>query len=179
MVRRGIVSILEANKQLLLIPIRQKAKFEGWLKFELAHYLTQNGVADLGVESKREYNRSRTDLSFFWGGEPYGIELKTPNTNWQIGGVSSNGRPITKNIQSIVDDAMKLNSENGIVAFVLFPVPLLDRRWEAYLGRINEQTQLGISRNGNCELVEVNLDDHNACNLVVCTFRSRRFRNWT
>lgn len=38
-IRKGIVEILETNRSLLKIPLRQKAKFEGWLKFELAHWL--------------------------------------------------------------------------------------------------------------------------------------------
>jgi len=32
-----IVNILSDNKQLMRIAIRQRAKFEGWLKFELAN----------------------------------------------------------------------------------------------------------------------------------------------
>lgn len=43
MIMDGICHILEEHQILLRIPIRQKAKFEGWLKFELAHYIEQMG----------------------------------------------------------------------------------------------------------------------------------------
>ncbi len=43
-IRKGITDILKNNAMLLRIPIRQRAKFEGWLKFELAHYLERAGM---------------------------------------------------------------------------------------------------------------------------------------
>lgn len=178
LIRKGIVEILEKNKSLLKIPVRQKAKFEGWLKFELANWLELQGIGNVEVESKVDYRRDRTDITFFHNDEPCSIELKTPNTNWKIPGVVNNGRPITKNIQSVVDDAIKLNSTYGVVAFVLFPIPYQDTRWEEYLNRINEKTGLSIKRESNCEIVDIELDPKNKCSLVVCSFRSKRFRNW-
>jgi len=178
LIRKGIVEILKSNSALLRIPLRQKAKFEGWLKFELAHYLEQQKMKNVEVESKTDYRRDRTDITFFQNGELYKVELKTPNTNWKIKGVNTNCRPITKNIQSVIDDAIKLNSENGIVAFVLFPIPARDNRWELYLKRINEKTQLSLSKKGNCELVNLNIDEDSLCSLLVCTFLSKRFHNW-
>ncbi|PKL50862.1 MAG: hypothetical protein CVV37_07005 [Nitrospira bacterium HGW-Nitrospira-1] len=177
-IRKGIIDILKNNMTLLRIPIRQKAKFEGWLKFELAHYLEQSGMQNIEVETKTAYRRDRTDITFVNNGEPYYIELKTPNTNWKLEGVNNNCRPITKNIQSVIDDAKKLNSNNGIVAFVLFPVPVGDNRWKFYLDRINEKTDLGLSREKNCELIDINIDEKNACSLIVCAFMSKRFSSW-
>jgi hypothetical protein len=178
LIRKGIVEILQANKSLLKIPIRQKAKFEGWLKFELAHWLENQGAQFVEVESKVYYQRSRTDITFSYNGEPCSVELKTPNTNWNILGVVSNGRPITKNIPSIIKDAFKLNSIHGVVAFVLFPVPSNDNRWENYLKRINYKTKLGITKSKNCEVVGIDIDGKNKCDLVVCVFKSKRFTNW-
>ncbi|MHC1741730.1 MAG: hypothetical protein AB9873_01710 [Syntrophobacteraceae bacterium] len=178
LVRKGIIEIIAENTPLLRIPIRQKAKFEGWLKFELAHYLEKNGMKNVEVESKVFYRRDRTDITFFNDGEPYSLELKTPNTSWKLKGVNANCRPITKNFESIIADAKKLNSENGIVAFVLFPVPVDDSRWEIYLDRINKETGLGVTRDRNCEIIRVSIDDRNACNIVVCSFMSKRFHNW-
>ena len=177
-IREGIVQILANHEGLLGLPLRQKAKFEGWLKFELAHHLEQIGMKDVEVETKRWHRRDRTDITFFHNGEPYSVELKTPNTNWKIDGVNSNARPITKNIQSVIDDAMKLNSPNGIVAFVLFPVPVGDNRWESYLKRIAEKTGIEVRREHNCDVVKVSIDSENECNLAVCTFMSKRFSNW-
>jgi hypothetical protein len=164
-IRKGIVKILRRNKKLLRIPIRQKAKFEGWLKFELAHYLEQEGMENVEVESTPYFSRDRTDITFFNNETPHSIELKTPNANWKINGVSNNGRPITKNINSIIDDTFKLNSENGIVAFVLFPIPLKDNRWEAYIDKIRNKTGLNVSKEANCELVSINIDENNKCSL--------------
>ena len=177
-IRKGIIEILKDNMTLLRIPIRQKAKFEGWLKFELANYLEQAGMQNVEVETKAFHRRDRTDITFISNGEPYSIELKTPNTNWKLEGVNNNCRPITKNIQSVIDDAKKLNSKNGIVAFVLFPVPVGDNRWKFYLDRINEKTDLGLSKEKNCELIDINIDKNNTCSLVVCAFMSKRFSSW-
>ena len=90
----------------------------------------------------------------------------------------NNGRPITKNISSIIKDAFKLNSSYGVVAFVLFPVPNNDNRWEDYLIRINDKTQLGITATQHCEILEMDIDETNKCSLVVCAFKSKRFTNW-
>jgi hypothetical protein len=200
LIRSGIVEIIKDNTALLRIPLRQKAKFEGWLKFELAHYLEQKEMKNVEIESKAAYRRDRTDITsfhneepypsakflqkhgriditFFHNEKPYSIELKTPNTNWKIQGVNTKCRPITKNIQSVIDDAKKLNSENGIVAFVLFPIPIGDNRWEFYLNRINEKINLKLSKKDNCDLIDIDLGDC-LCSLLVCTFKSRRFHNW-
>ena len=181
LIRKGIIDILTKHEELLRIPLRQRAKFEGWLKFELACYLEQIGMRSVEVESQRHFSRDRIDLIFFKDEDLeylYSLELKTPNTNWKIAGVSTSGRPITKNIQSIVDDAFKLNSQYGIVAFVLFPVPVDDSRWEIYLNRINDKTGLCLSKETNCDIVEMNVDDKNTCNLIVCTFMCKEFRKW-
>ena len=178
LIRTGIVDIIKNNAALLRIPLRQKAKFEGWLKFELAHYLEQREMKNVEVESKVHHRRDRSDITFFHNGEPYSIELKTPNTNWRIQGINTNCRPITKNIQSVIDDAKKLNSQNGIVAFVLFPIPVGDPRWEFYLDRINEKTNLNLSKKENCDLIDITLGENLSCSLLVCTFMSKRFHNW-
>lgn len=177
-IRKGIATIIGNNTSLLRIPIRQRAKFEGWLKFELAYYLEEMGAKNVEVESKVPCGRSRADIAFVNNGEAYTLELKTPNTNWKVKGVKRNTRPITKNVQSIIADAKKLNSENGVVAFVLFPLPAGDNRWELYLNRINEETGLGLTKEQNCEIINVSIDDSNVCSLVVCTFMSKLFSAW-
>jgi hypothetical protein len=82
MIMDGICNILRENRAMLRIPIRQKAKFEGWLKFELAHYIEQLGYKDVEVETKGMTSRFRTDITFFDEEHNfYSIELKTSNTN--------------------------------------------------------------------------------------------------
>ena len=174
-IRKGIVDILTKHEELLRIPLRQRAKFEGWLKFELACYLDQIGLAPVEVESQGSFGY-KTDIVFIKDDYLYRVELKTPNANWKIPGVNSSGRPITKNIQSIVNDAFKLNSQYGIVAFVLFPVPVDDSRWEVYLERISEKTGLCLSKDNNCDIVKMNVDDKHKCDLIVCSFTCRQLR---
>jgi hypothetical protein len=177
-INNAISKILNNRKELLKIPIRQKAKFEGWLKFELAHYLEKIGMESVEVESKRYFKRDRTDITFFYDGNYYSVELKTSNTNWKIKGVQPRTRPITKNIQSIIEDAEKLNSTQGIVAFVLFPIPFGDNRWTEYLVRIKEKTGLEISKESNCNLITLSLNQNEKCQVIVCTFKSKVFNNW-
>ncbi|MEO9885010.1 MAG: hypothetical protein ABJR05_08665 [Balneola sp.] len=159
-VRKCIVDILSTRNGLLKIPVRQRAKFEGCLKFELASHLEKIGAENVEVESKAFHRRDRTDITFFWQEEPYSLELKTSNTNWKIDGVNSSTRPITKNIKSIVKDAEKLNSESGIVAFVLFPIPLNDNRWEFYIDRISNKTGIEISPQNNCSVLSIDLNEN-------------------
>ncbi len=169
----GIVNIINENKELLGIPLRQKAKFEGWLKFELAFYLEKIGLESVEVESPVGEKRERTDITFICNGKPYSIELKTSNTNWRIEGVNPMGRPITKNIKSIIHDVNKLKTDNGIVAFVLFPIPVGDSRWESYLRRITESTGVALDKERNCRIVTINIDEKNSCDMIVCVFTSK------
>ncbi len=80
-IRQAIVDILNQNKDLLKITVRKKAKFEGWLKFELARELERSGYKEVCVESKYANSNGRTDIVFKEGKQSYGVELKTPNTN--------------------------------------------------------------------------------------------------
>jgi len=173
-IRNLIVDILNQNKDLLKIAVRKKAKFEGWLKFELARSLEKNGYQEVCVESKFKKSKGRADITFKDGFKPYGVELKTPNTNWKIKGVSDARRPITKNISSIIHDVKKLNSAFGIVAFVLFPVPLNNLRWHKYIKRINDETGLKISTTKDCDIVNINHESNNACTLVVCATHTNK-----
>lgn len=174
----AISEILEDRKDFLKIVVRQKAKFEGWLKFELAHYLENIEMSSVEVETINERSRSRSDITLLHEGNFYKIELKTPNTNWKIKGINSNSRPITKNIKSIIEDAKKLNSNYGIVAFVLFPIPQNDKRWEKYIDLISEETKIIIDKEIQCKQLTLNIDEINRCNILICAFKSRKFTNW-
>lgn len=177
-VRGWIVEILEQNKPLLAIAIRQKAKFEGWLKFELAASAARHGAKSIEVESSYDDSPShkRSDLSFIFKGIRYDIELKTPNSNWRIPGVRNSTRPITKNVASIISDAKKLcrTTRYGIVAFVLFPVPSKDDRWLEYIQRISTNLQTSITSKKNCARLTMPLGKNHAADVVVCTFLAPR-----
>lgn len=158
---------LEAHPEVLCLAVQQRAKFEGWLKFELAAAASRDGASDLRVEVPLPACADRGDLGFTLDGEPYLVELKTPNSNWRLSGVESRTRPITKNISAIKADVEKMRrAGGGIVAFVLFPVPHGDQRWEAYLKRIS--TELDAA--SHCSEVGVDLADDCRATATACAF---------
>lgn len=172
-VLNGICEILTQNQQKLRIPLRQRAKFEGWLKFELAYYLERSGYSNVHVEGESSKSVFRSDIRFTAkDGTVYCVELKTANTNWQIDGVDNKTKPITKNIASIIADCLKMKSLNGVMAFVLFPIPIKDNRWETYLNTISHQTGIALNKELNCRSVMMEVDDDNRCEAIVCTFAS-------
>lgn len=160
------------------IAIRQRAKFEGWLKFELANRIEKLGFDEVELETKLDRKRDRPDISFLKEFDFYRIELKTCNTSWKVDGISKKGKPISSNIKGIISDAKKLNSNYGIVAFVMFPIPTNDTRWKAYIERIKEKTEIEIDYERNCKILEMEIDETNTCDILVCAFMSRIFHNW-
>ncbi|WP_159476385.1 hypothetical protein [Chryseobacterium sp. 18068] len=177
---RGLISeIILENSYVISIAVRNRNKFEGWLKFELASKLEQQGFTDVFVETSYERRKDRYDLSFFKENDFYCIELKTPNTNWNIPGVKSCGKPITKNINTIISDTKKLNSNFGIVAFVLFPIPTSSDKWHSYFYRIQKNCDLQIEIEKNCSTININFDQkNNNCDLIVCSYFSKIYNNW-
>ena len=90
-VRKWIVEVLEERKSVIALPVEQRAKFEGWLKFELAYHASKVAdVRDVKVEvpvkSTDKQNKKKVtlnDISFCFEGNNYRIELKTSNTNYE------------------------------------------------------------------------------------------------
>ncbi|WP_446899243.1 hypothetical protein ACSVC9_04955 [Clostridium sp. LBM24168] len=172
LIRKSISDIINDNKHLIGIAIRQRAKFEGWLKFELAEYLQEYGIYSVEVEPKYNHSNSRADIGFVCNDVHYYVELKTPNTNYRIKEIENKVRPITKNIASIIIDTKKLEKcvGSGIIAFVLFPVPIGDNRWMEYLSRISNETGKELTEEDNCSRVKVPLDNDNNCEVIICCF---------
>jgi hypothetical protein len=114
--RQWIVSVLENHRALVALAIRQRAKFEGWLKLELAAYAISQGAASMEVESGYGADGAplRADLTFLNGGERYDVELKTCNTNWRMGGVKSNNQPIAENIKALCLTAASWRTAPGM-----------------------------------------------------------------
>ena len=115
-----ICSILKEKEEIVHVAMKQRSKFEGWLKLELAHSLSEY-FGDVEIECSRE--NSLVDI--YAGGSL--VELKTPNTNYRADHVDTKTRPITNNIDSIIKDIQKLKglsdqSEPHYIAFVLFPI---------------------------------------------------------
>lgn len=172
LIRNSISDIIKNHTQLISIAIRQRAKFEGWLKFKLADHLQKLGLSNIEVESNYADSNNRADLGFVYNGVRYDVELKTPNANWRIDGIENKGIPITKNIASIIIDTKKLEEcvGNGIIAFVLFPVPIADNRWVEYLSRISNETSKVLTEEDNCSRVKVPLGNGNSCEVIICCF---------
>lgn len=110
-VRGWVVKVLEAHRPLLALAVRQRAKLEGWLKFELAARTEQEGFGPVQVAAG--YGEGRADITLHRGTERYDLELKTPNTNWRVPGVETKHRPVTKNFAGVVADAHKLAAAPG------------------------------------------------------------------
>jgi hypothetical protein len=170
-VREWIVQVLTARPEITRLALCQRAKFEGWLKFELAAKAEQAGAQDLVLEAPLPMGHARADLGFQLEGGSYVVELKTSNANWRAAGIVSKGRPVTKNIASVVEDGMKMRQAGGgIVAFTLFPVPVGDNRWRVYLRRIADELGLPLSEADHCTRVRVSLDGGHSAEIVVSSF---------
>lgn len=174
LLRQWITQIIQNNEPLISIAVRQRAKFEGWLKFELAAIAEANGADAVEVEtsSHESDNKQRADVSFFYNDVSYDIEIKTPNTNWRTEGVVVAHRPITKNVDEIIQDGNKLkrSPSNGLVAFVMFPIPPADSQWEKYISRIANKLQLPVTPQANCNRVSIAVDPKHKVELIVCSF---------
>ncbi|MHB9129925.1 MAG: hypothetical protein ACYDBB_02410 [Armatimonadota bacterium] len=167
LLQQWITDILQAHPGVMDIALQQRAKFEGWLKFELAASVMQHGGIDLCIEAA--YAAGRADLSYQYGGETFFLEMKTVNTNWRMAGVQNKHRPITKNIQSLVIDAEKLTvcHGRGILVFVLFPILRADDRWKVYLQRIAADAHLTVDVHIHCSQVSLPLSNGPGCDVVV------------
>lgn len=174
-IRKWILEVLEQRPAVVAIALRQRAKFEGWLKFELAAHAEQKGAQDVEVEAPSTDSASRQpriDLALSLNNVRYNIQLKTPNTNWRLPGVENKTRPITKNIAGIVTDARNLSALAGhnLIAFVLFPVPTGDRRWLEYLQRISRELGVPLPSDGYTTQVALPLSNGQLADVVVCCF---------
>lgn len=108
---------------------RNRSKFEGWLKVEMINCLSQQFM-DVTPEN------NRVDITF----EDWAVELKTVNTNFRFPNVQNRTRPITRNVQSVINDITKLNqidTPNKAVVFIAFPVEHNNPDWQNHLQRIS------------------------------------------
>jgi len=168
--RGCIVEVLRSHSSLLTIAVRTRAKFEGWLKLELARALDRKTRVRRVVVEEPYGTRKRADIAFTAGGVRYYVELKTANTNWRVPGVENRSRPITKNIAGIIKDMTRLQDHGlkAFMGFVLFPVPASDCRWHRYLQRISAATGVPLTERDHCSRLMVRLGSKRRCEVVVC-----------
>lgn len=169
-IRKAIEKVLRNHEDLLRIAVKQRAKFEHWLKFELACEMSKNDIECVEVESTYPSDITRADITFSNNGKIYSIELKTPNTSWMIKGVNSKKKLKSRNIESIIKDIGKMKDRNGIIAFVLFPVPMNDERWKRDINKIREETNIPIDIEKHCIEYNLGIDEFNECKLIICSF---------
>ena len=144
-----LADCLSQRKDVLRLPIKQRAKFEGWLKIELATALA-NDARFKNVRLEETFQRSKkADLSFSAVGKRFFVQMKTCNTNWRMEEVEERTRPITMNIASVIQDIRSLkelsHADLGLVVMVLFPVHRKmtdasprDKKLDLFLQRIEE-----------------------------------------
>jgi len=125
--RSLVVTILKNRVEIVRMACQQRAKFEGWLKFELASVLVStSGFSNVILEDSYQSN-GRSDISVIYEREKWFIEMKTANTNWRADGLENLTRPITRNMDGIIEDIeiLKLKSPpaHGLVVFTIFPIP--------------------------------------------------------
>ncbi len=107
------------------IPLRERAKFEGWLKVELAAALEGAGF-DVTLEKEISTRKRRADLFLGHKGRGIYLELKTVNTSYRFPRVRQCDRPITRNFEGVCKDIQKLGdvptATSGYMVFAVFPV---------------------------------------------------------
>ncbi|USS40458.1 hypothetical protein NF865_09160 [Thermococcus aggregans] len=127
---KDIIPKLENNIGVAVF-CKERAKFEGWLKVELCESLLKHFPTLIIIPEK-----DRIDITF----DDWAIELKTINTNYRYEDVKNKHRPITKNIQGILEDIEKLRSTdytNKAILFVVFPATHNHKNWQMHLRKIS------------------------------------------
>jgi len=152
-IQSSLSEILSTRKDVTLMACQQRAKFEGWLKFELASALArQQGFRQVILEDGYA-DGGRSDISYCFEGVKWQVEMKTANTNWREEGLEALTRPVTRNMDGIIEDVLVLRRKSaparGIAVFCIFPVP--ERLWKNtreqlnfHLRRIEQACQLPV-----------------------------------
>ena len=126
-----------------------RAKFEGWLKAETIEILSEY-TSDVVPE------KDRIDITF----DDWALELKTCNTSYVYLGVVNKTRPITMNVDGIIDDIKSLKKtryKRRAVLFVAFPLEHDKREWQQHHAKISANAKqvrhLQSSTSGGIPLV--------------------------
>jgi hypothetical protein len=121
------------NNDGLAIFAKNRAKFEGWLKVELCGSLSKY-FGDIVPEHDTPLKK-KIDIVF----KNWAVQLKTVNTNYRYRGVEIKTRPITMNIQGVIEDIGILKStdyENEAILFLAFPVTHDNEYWQDHYQKI-------------------------------------------
>jgi len=132
--------------------VKNRSKFEGWLKVEICNILSKhNDIKSLQVEKSIKDKKQFIDIYFECAKYHYYIELKTLNTSYKINGIANKTKPITDNINGVIKDIEKLQNikEKNIVRIVLFIVFPLD------LSKLNKFESSHLSKIKTVNKIEV------------------------
>ena len=114
--------------------VKNRAKFEGWLKVELCDILSK-------YTDNITPEKDRIDIVF----DNWALELKTSNTNYRYEHVENKTRPITKNVKSIIKDILDLKNNstysNKAVVFIIFPLSKDTNDWNKHILKIKNELQ--------------------------------------
>lgn len=130
--------------------VSNRARFEGWLKVEVAGILAGRGCRVIP-------EKDTIDITV----DGWALELKTCATNYGYPGVADKeARDITRSIDGIISDAKSLQEKdrvNGAVLFVAFPLEHKNRKWQKHLSKIlanvRKITHLQIQTPGGIPMV--------------------------
>jgi len=126
-IHRCLIDLLRNRQDVVSIAYRYRAKFEGWLKFEIAGALAKTRDPSSVVPEAQYVDGGNCDVFIKSGRTGYYVELKTCNTNWKVRDAEPRHRPIKMNRLGVIDDIWKLRTKcgdyHGIACFVFFPVP--------------------------------------------------------
>lgn len=141
LVRLATTALFETRRDLILLAARHRAKFEHWLKFELAMALDAHPHIT-SVEPEVAYGkRNLCDIACQTDEGKYLLELKTCNTSWRVKGCVTKTKPITDNVGGVIHDIKKLRAgckaTGGISVFLFFPVP--DPLWNGKASGLRKQ----------------------------------------
>jgi len=129
-IKNNLIPRIKAKRSLALFAT-VRAKFEGWLKVEVADVLCEYG----NVTPEKDL----IDIVF----ENSAIELKTLNTSYKYPGVVNKTKPVSDNIKSVVDDIFKLKKtsyKNRYVLFVVFPLED-NKMWQKHIAKISRNLE--------------------------------------
>lgn len=134
-----ITNLLSGHLSICKIACVQRAKFEGWYKFELINSLLGDSLySNVNIEENYPSN-GRSDFSFKYNDKKWFVEMKTANTSYRSHGLENIIRPITMNMNNIAEDIrvlqIKTPPAQGLAIFCIFPVPSL--LWNMNRGELN------------------------------------------
>jgi hypothetical protein len=152
-----IYGCLKENRSKLQLPVRQRAKVEGWLKVELLYSIWQkllHRIPNLEIKIEQPYPNNKNlhcDIFFVTPQKKHiYLELKIVNTSYDCNSnlIPKKTKPITMNVKSITEASKRLRKitkrdkrNKGFVAFIVYPLceKNLVYEWKDHEKKINGQ----------------------------------------